>query len=133
MDYTDPRAVWVRTANLFAFSSAGIDGKDSEFFLKGDGECPATGSAADPKSNVGASDTGAATARRRVANEVALKCSIRQEVLASPGHLHGQRMNFEAAPPGPAQRKCLDRVPALKDYWFDWRNYHPETTNLQAC
>lgn len=29
---------------------------------------------------------------------------------------------------GPAQGKCLDRVPALKDYWFDWRNYHPDTT-----
>ncbi len=29
---------------------------------------------------------------------------------------------------GPAQGKCLARVPALKDYWFDWRNYHPDTT-----
>jgi hypothetical protein len=29
---------------------------------------------------------------------------------------------------GPSQGKCLDRVPALKDYWFDWRNYHPGTT-----
>ena len=27
-----------------------------------------------------------------------------------------------------AQGKCLDRVPALKDYWFDWRNYHPDTS-----
>lgn len=29
---------------------------------------------------------------------------------------------------GAAQGKCLARIPALKDYWFDWRNYHPETT-----
>jgi hypothetical protein len=29
---------------------------------------------------------------------------------------------------GAAQGKCLARVPALKDYWFDWRNYHPDTT-----
>ena len=37
--------------------------------------------------------------------------------------------NFQGcATSGPAQGKCLDRVPALKDYWFDWRNYHPETT-----
>ena len=37
--------------------------------------------------------------------------------------------NFQGcAISGPAQGKCLDRVPALKDYWFDWRNYHPETT-----
>jgi Protein of unknown function (DUF3179) len=37
--------------------------------------------------------------------------------------------NFQGcAVSGPAQGKCLDRVPALKDYWFDWRNYHPDTT-----
>jgi len=36
--------------------------------------------------------------------------------------------NFQGcATSGAAQGKCLDRVPALKDYWFDWRNYHPET------
>jgi Protein of unknown function (DUF3179) len=23
---------------------------------------------------------------------------------------------------------CLKPLDALKDYWFDWRNYHPETT-----
>ena len=37
--------------------------------------------------------------------------------------------NFQGcASSGPAQGKCLDQVPALKDYWFDWRNYHPDTT-----
>jgi hypothetical protein len=37
--------------------------------------------------------------------------------------------NFQGcAVSGPAQGKCLARVPALKDYWFDWRNYHPDTT-----
>ena len=37
--------------------------------------------------------------------------------------------NFQGcAVSGPAEGKCLDRVPALKDYWFDWRNYHPDTT-----
>src|ERR1700732_2695830 len=29
---------------------------------------------------------------------------------------------------GTGQGKCLARIPALKDYWFDWRNYHPDTT-----
>ena len=24
--------------------------------------------------------------------------------------------------------KCLDRINAIKDYWFDWRNYNPQTT-----
>jgi Protein of unknown function (DUF3179) len=37
--------------------------------------------------------------------------------------------NFQGcAISGPAQGKCLDRINALKDYWFDWRNYHPQTT-----
>jgi Protein of unknown function (DUF3179) len=37
--------------------------------------------------------------------------------------------NFQGcATSGPAQGKCLDRIPALKDYWFDWRNYHRDTT-----
>jgi hypothetical protein len=37
--------------------------------------------------------------------------------------------NFRGcATSGPAQGKCLARIPALKDYWFDWRNYHPDTT-----
>jgi hypothetical protein len=41
----------------------------------------------------------------------------------------GSQWNFQGcATSGPAQGKCLDRIPALKDYWFDWRNYHPETT-----
>lgn len=37
--------------------------------------------------------------------------------------------NFQGcAIAGPESGKCLDRVPALKDYWFDWRNYHHDTT-----
>ena len=37
--------------------------------------------------------------------------------------------NFQGcAVSGPSQGKCLDHVSALKDYWFDWRNYHPDTT-----
>jgi uncharacterized low-complexity protein len=37
--------------------------------------------------------------------------------------------NFQGcAISGPSLGKCLDRVPSLKDYWFDWRNYHPQTT-----
>jgi hypothetical protein len=37
--------------------------------------------------------------------------------------------NFQGcATSGPAQGKCLARIPALKDYWFDWRNYHSGTT-----
>jgi hypothetical protein len=41
----------------------------------------------------------------------------------------GSEWNFQGcAINGPAQGKCLEPLPALKDYWFDWRNYHPDTT-----
>ena len=29
---------------------------------------------------------------------------------------------------GPAKGTCLEPVGVVKDYWFDWRNYHPNTT-----
>ena len=28
---------------------------------------------------------------------------------------------------GPAKGKCLEPVHILKDYWFDWHTYHPDT------
>jgi len=43
--------------------------------------------------------------------------------------LTASQWNFQGcAIAGSAQGKCLDRVPALKDYWFNWRNYHAGTT-----
>jgi hypothetical protein len=29
---------------------------------------------------------------------------------------------------GPLQGKCLQQISILKDYWFDWRNYHHDTS-----
>ena len=41
----------------------------------------------------------------------------------------GSKWDFQGcAVEGSAKGKCLERVEAVKDYWFDWRNYHPETT-----
>jgi hypothetical protein len=41
----------------------------------------------------------------------------------------GSEWNFQGcATGGPKQGKCLERVPLLKDFWFDWRNYHPSTS-----
>jgi hypothetical protein len=41
----------------------------------------------------------------------------------------GSEWNFQGcAISGSAQGTCLERLPALKDYWFDWRNYHPGTS-----
>ena len=68
-----------------------IDGRDAEFFLKGEEASSAAWSLIDSST-------------------------------ASEWNFQGCAIS------GPSQGKCLDHVPALKDYWFDWRNYHPDTT-----
>ncbi len=41
----------------------------------------------------------------------------------------GSEWNFSGcAVTGKRSGSCLRAVSALKDYWFDWRNYHPDTT-----
>jgi hypothetical protein len=41
----------------------------------------------------------------------------------------GSEWNFQGcAISGKAKGACLERIPMLKDYWFDWRNYNPHTT-----
>jgi hypothetical protein len=41
----------------------------------------------------------------------------------------GSRWNFAGcAINGKLKGVCLSQIYALKDYWFDWRNYHPSTT-----
>ncbi len=76
-----------------------IDGKDAEFFLKGENEGETKAAPASPKA-----------------------WTLLDSATASEWNFQGCAIS------GPSQGKCLDRVPALKDYWFDWRNYHPDTT-----
>ncbi|MBS1835095.1 MAG: DUF3179 domain-containing protein [Acidobacteria bacterium] len=41
----------------------------------------------------------------------------------------GSEWNFKGcAVAGKRQGTCLEPVPMLKDYWFDWKNYNPQTT-----
>jgi hypothetical protein len=41
----------------------------------------------------------------------------------------GSKWDFQGcAVEGASKGKCLERVEAIQDYWFDWRHYHPETT-----
>jgi Protein of unknown function (DUF3179) len=86
-----------------------IDGKDSEFFLKAEdsGDAPDTPRAtnSDPKDMAGSKPW-----------------ALLDAATASEWNFQG------CAVSGTAKGKCLPRIPALKDYWFDWRNYHPETT-----
>jgi hypothetical protein len=41
----------------------------------------------------------------------------------------GSEWNFQGcAISGPSQGRCLKPVYVLKEFWFDWKNYHPATT-----
>jgi hypothetical protein len=41
----------------------------------------------------------------------------------------GSEWNFQGcATSGKSKGLCLEAIPMLKDYWFDWRNYHPQTS-----
>ncbi len=78
-----------------------IDGKDAEFFLQANAPVATqVVSGSEPKRDWSLLDT-----------------------------VTNSEWNFQGcATSGPSQGKCLARIPALKDYWFDWRNYHPDTT-----
>jgi hypothetical protein len=114
-----------------------IDGKDAEFFLKGE-EDPGKLSSSESESPSSASEKGSAGRRPAVAGASSPHTAdTPQPTKSAPAPkpwllldtTTASEWNFQGcAVSGPKQGKCLDRVPALKDYWFDWRNYHPDTT-----
>jgi hypothetical protein len=131
-----------------------IDGKDAEFFLKGEiaetpGETPdetktetKTETKSETKGNTKIETPAAAKSEDIPTNtklEADTKADSSSGAKAAPPAVPkpwilldtatASEWNFQGcAISGPSQGKCLDRVPALKDYWFDWRNYHPNTT-----
>jgi hypothetical protein len=41
----------------------------------------------------------------------------------------GSKWNFQGCAVGEgAGKHCLERLQGISDYWFDWRNYNPDTT-----
>jgi Protein of unknown function (DUF3179) len=111
-----------------------IDGKDAEFFLKGESEGeppqPVIGKSAEAKP---AAPTDAKADPKADASSATKVVPAGTPQAPKPWILldtaTASEWNFQGcAISGPSQGKCLDRVPALKDYWFDWRNYHPDTT-----
>jgi Protein of unknown function (DUF3179) len=88
----------------FRVFASRIDGRDAEFFLP-----------TKVATNAPAGDASASLTDKQ-------EWTLLDATTASQWNFQGCAIS------GPAQGKCLDRVPALKDYWFDWRNYHPDTT-----
>jgi hypothetical protein len=106
-----------------------IDGKDAEFFLKGDNESPTNPSSVDAKTNGEKSTAGGTRAAENGEAKSPPNTSSPEKSWVLLDTSTASEWNFQGcAVSGPSQGKCLERVPALKDYWFDWRNYHPETT-----
>ena len=129
-----------------------IDGKDAEFFLKRETagvEATASGAGAE----TAAKPAGTKTAETKTAETKTTAAAKPASFATAPSPAApagaapaatatapakpwilldtttASEWNFQGcAISGPALGKCLDRVPALKDYWFDWRNYHPDTT-----
>jgi hypothetical protein len=121
-----------------------VDGKDTEFFLKSAEE------AGTSSPNAKSQDTRTADAKVAEAKIPAVStdkksdspdpkantsATVKPAIAAAPkpwillDTATGSEWNFQGcAISGPVLGKCLERVPALKDYWFDWRNYHPDTT-----
>ena len=120
-----------------------VDGRDDEFFLKADPGSAAqpasssaqnsdptpqvvpvksTGSNPSPLSGVVKPGTPATAQQPPKSDSPPKPWLLLDTATASEWDFQG------CAVSGPSQGKCLDRVPALKDYWFDWRNYHPDTS-----
>jgi hypothetical protein len=110
----------------FRIFKARIDGKDAEFFLKGEPEnTNASAPAVAEKPALSAADASrpvTADPPQNSAGSPEKRWSLLDTTTASEWNFQG------CAVSGPAQGQCLPRIPALKDYWFDWRNYHPDTT-----
>jgi hypothetical protein len=105
-----------------------IDGQEAEFFLKGEtaGETPA---AANADASVGTKSASPADCKTTASAPQAATSPTPSKGWALLDTATASEWNFQGcAVSGAAQGKCLDRVPALKDYWFDWRNYHPDTS-----
>jgi hypothetical protein len=117
-----------------------IDGKDTEFFLKGEAEDEVDAAKSSRKietrveeskssASVPPAVAGAASARTPQPAQTVAKSDPPARACLLLDTTTASEWNFQGcAVSGPAQGKCLDHVPALKDYWFDWRNYHPDTT-----
>ena len=128
-----------------------IDGKDAEFYLKGENGEPGekaeaasssvqskqtadvpTSRAQNPREMGHPADDTARNSQGKdqaVAANSSSTAATSSQTWALLDTTTASEWNFQGcAVAGPAQGKCLERVPALKDYWFDWRNYNVNTT-----
>jgi Protein of unknown function (DUF3179) len=133
-----------------------IEGRNAEFFLKsGTDPAPPSSAGVKPESSSAPPAAAKSAAKSAVNGSAGVSPAVAGATSPSTGQQGLQPANATAVKPadpapkpwvlldsttasewnfqgcavsGPAQGKCLERIPILKDYWFDWRNYHPDTT-----
>ncbi len=88
-----------------------VDGKEVQFFLQAETQAETAAEKTSDAKHDGTKDDGTKN-----------NWALLDTATASQWNFQG------CATSGLALGKCLERIPALKDYWFDWRNYHPDTT-----
>ena len=122
MDRVDGKPVLIAVGpdgkSFRAFISR-IEGKDAEFFLKGETE-------ADQPHSAGSPSPAASSNPQTVGTAQSPESSTKSWALVDA--TTASEWNFQGcAISGPSRGICLERLPVLKDFWFDWRNYHPDT------
>ena len=73
--------------------------------------------------------TGPAEFYRTFDDHAVKLADVRADAALMVDDVTGSKWNFQGcAVEGPRKGACLDPVEVMKDYWFDWREYHPDTT-----
>ena len=144
-----------------------VDGKDVEFFLKGEETGAAAKTDSSVATNAPVATDAAAPVKAAAPSDVAKLADAKLPETKSadtkpsdvkPSEGKGDAAATKTAPPAPPKPWILldtttgsewnfqgcaisgsfsgqvpgSRSGTLKDYWFDWRNYNPQTTALQA-
>jgi hypothetical protein len=107
-------------AKSFRVFVSRIDGKEVEFFLKS--EPMGAPSALKPAEAKPVDADGQSHAAKPAVAAAPKPWTLLDTATGSEWDFQGCAIS------GASQGKCLDRLAALKDYWFDWRNYHPDTS-----
>ena len=116
--------------SLRAFESA-FDGRRVPFFAKLDGSPAAAVAPAGGVAPAPAAAAASATVPGAPAAAAALMATAPPRLWVDG--TSGSEWDFQGtAVAGPWRGRRLRPLPAMKDYWFDWRIYHPRTTVYAA-
>jgi hypothetical protein len=110
--------------SLRAFEST-VDGRRVSFFAKLGGSGGAGGAAGTAPGRDDAAGSAGPAGRGEASTAAAVPGAPRRWIDGTSG----SEWDFQGrAVAGPWQGRQLRPLPAMQDYWYDWRRYHPRTT-----